>query len=155
MSLKPIFSSPKLLLPALLSVALLSACGQTQHSDVSARQDIMKNWGDAMGVMGDMMKAPDTFDATVFKEQATFLADDAKNPWQHFQDKEAVGNTTDAVWSDPEGFRAQAEDFQKATAELKAAAESATSIEQVQAPFQEVGASCKSCHTDYKVKDEK
>lgn len=32
----------------------------------------MKSWGDAMGVMGDMVKAPDTFDAAVFKEQAAF-----------------------------------------------------------------------------------
>lgn len=154
MSLKPKFSHRFLLVPALLTATLLSACSPQSNPDVTARQDMMKNWGDAMGVMGDMMKAPDTFDAAVFKEQANFLAEDAKNPWKHFEDKDAVGNTTDAVWSNTEGFRAEAEKFQKATADLKAAADNATSIEQVQAPFKEVGGSCKSCHTDYKVKED-
>lgn len=147
-------SSRTLALPLILSAALLTACSAPSNPDVTARQDIMKNWGDAMGIMGDMMKAPDTFDPEVFKEQAAFLADDAKNPWQHFEDETAVGNAADAVWSDSEGFRVKAEDLQEATAKLNSAAQSATSIEDVQAEFKAVGGACKSCHTDYKVKDD-
>ena len=137
----------------LIAAALgLTACSTPVDPDVKARQDTMKSWGDAMGVMGDMVKAPDTFDAAVFKEQASFLAEDAANPWSHFENQEAMGNATEAVWSNADGFSAEADNFQKVTAELNAAAQSATSVEDVQPAFGEVGASCKSCHTDFKVK---
>ena len=137
----------------LIAAALgLTACSTPVDPDVKARQDSMKSWGDAMGVMGDMVKAPDTFDAAVFKEQASFLAEDAANPWSHFENQEAMGNATEAVWSNADGFSAEADNFQKVTAELNAAAQSATSVEDVQPAFGEVGASCKSCHTDFKVK---
>ena len=117
-SLKSIFGI------TLMAAALgLTACSTATDPDVKARQDSMKSYGDAMGVMGDMMKAPDTFDAAVFKEQAAFLAEDAATPWSHFENKEAVGNATDAVWSNADGFRAEAENFQKVTAELNAAAQ--------------------------------
>ncbi|MDN3453021.1 MULTISPECIES: cytochrome c [unclassified Psychrobacter] len=148
-SLKSIFGI------ALMTAALgLTACSTSTESnpDVEARQNNMKNWGDAMGVMGDMAKAPDTFDAAVFKEQAAFLAEDAANPWGHFADKAAVGNATEAVWSNADGFRAEADNFQKVTAELNAAAQTATSMDDVKPAFGQVGASCKSCHTDFKAK---
>ena len=137
----------------LIAAALgLTACSTSVDPDVKARQDSMKSWGDAMGVMGDMVKAPDTFDAAVFKEQASFLAEDAANPWSHFENQEAMGNATEAVWSNADGFSAEADNFQKVTAELNAAAQSATSVDQVLPALGQVGDSCKSCHTDFKVK---
>ena len=139
----------------LIAAALgLTACSTSVDPDVKARQDTMKSWGDAMGVMGDMVKAPDTFDAAVFKEQASFLAEDAANPWSHFENQEAMGNATEAVWSNADGFSAEADNFQKVTAELNAAAQSATSVEDVQPAFGEVGASCKSCHTEFRAKND-
>ena len=140
---------------ALMSAALgLTACSAPLDPDVKARQDIMKDYGDAMGIIGDMVKAPDTFDAAVFKEQASFLAEDAANPWSHFENQEAMGNATEAVWSNADGFGAEADNFQKVTAELNAAAQSATSVEDVQAAFGEVGSSCKSCHTEFRAKND-
>ena len=140
---------------ALMSAALgLTACSAPLDPDVKARQDIMKDYGDAMGIIGDMVKAPDPFDAAVFKEQASFLAEDAANPWSHFENQEAMGNATEAVWSNADGFSAEADNFQKVTAELNAAAQSATSVEDVQAAFGEVGASCKSCHTEFRAKND-
>ena len=148
-------SKKTLALPLVISAALLSACnGTTSNPDVKARQDMMKNWGDAMGVMGDMVKAPDTFDPEVFKEQAAFLANDAKNPWPHFEDENAVSHATEAVWSNADGFRSESDNLQKVTSELNAAAQNATSVADVEAEFKAVGGSCKSCHTDYKVKDD-
>ena len=139
----------------LIAAALgLTACSTSVDPDVKARQDTMKSWGDAMGVMGDMVKAPDTFDAAVFKEQASFLAEDAANPWSHFENQETMGNATEAVWSNADGFSAEADNFQKVTAELNAAAQSATSVEDVQPAFGEVGASCKSCHTEFRAKND-
>lgn len=139
----------------LMAAALgLSACSTSVDPDVKARQDSMKSWGDAMGVMGDMAEAPDTFDAEIFKEQAAFLAEDAATPWSHFENQEAAGNATEAVWSNTDGFRVEAENFQQATAELNAAAQTATSMDDVMPAFGQVGQSCKSCHTDFKVKND-
>lgn len=131
----------------------LTACSNPADSDVTARQDSMKSWGDAMGVMGDMAKAPNTFDAAVFKEQAAFLAEDASSPWSHFENQDATGNATEAVWSNADGFRAKSDNFEKATAELSAAAQTATSVDDVLPAFGQVGASCKSCHTEFRAKN--
>jgi len=140
----------------LMAAALgLTACSSpADDSDIKARQDSMKSWGDAMGVMGDMVKAPDTFDAAVFKEQAAFLAEDASSPWSHFENQESMGNATEAVWSNADGFSAEADNFQKVTADLSAAAQTATSASDVQPAFGEVGASCKSCHTEFRAKND-
>ena len=130
----------------------LTACSSPTDTDVKTRQDSMKSWGDAMGVMGDMVKAPDTFDAAVFKEQAAFLAEDSSTPWSHFENQDAAGNATEAVWSNADGFSAESDNFQKVTAELSAAAQTATSVDDVAPAFGEVGASCKSCHTEFRAK---
>lgn len=130
----------------------LTACSSPTDTGVKTRQDSMKSWGDAMGVMGDMVKAPDTFDAAVFKEQAAFLAEDAATPWSHFEDQNAMGNATEAVWSNGDGFRAESDNFQKVTAELNAAAQTATSADDVAPAFGQVGASCQSCHTEFRAK---
>ena len=138
---------------ALISTAVgLSACSAPLDPDVKARQDIMKSYGDAMGIMGDMLKAPDTFDAEVLKDQTSFLATESKNPWAHFENQEAIGNATEAVWSDNPSFVAESENFQNVTAELNTAAQSASNVGDFAPAFKEVGASCKSCHTDFKVK---
>ena len=137
----------------LISVALgISACSGPVDPDVKARQDIMKNYGDTMKVIGGMVKEPDTFDAGVVKEQAAFLAEESKNPWQHFENQEAVGNAKEAVWADKEAFLAESENFQKVTAELNTAAQTATSVADIESEFGAVGKNCKSCHTDFQVK---
>ena len=128
----------------------LSACSQSTSPDIKAREDIMKDWGNAMGIMGDMIKAPDTFDAATFQEQAAFLADSADSPWTHFQDESAKGGAMETVWSDAEGFSSEADNFEQVTEALNQAAQGATSVEDVQPAFAEVGASCKSCHTEYR-----
>ena len=137
----------------LITAALgLTAC---TNPDVKARQDIMKNYGDASKLMGDMVKAPDTFDIEVFKEQAAFLDSESKTPWSHFEDTKAVGDAKPEVWSDNAGFLAETENFQKVTAELNMVAQNATTLAEVKPAFGAVGKSCKSCHDGYKVKDDK
>lgn len=148
-SLKSLFAM------TLIGAALgLSACSTPVDPDIKIRQDIMKNYGDAMGIMGGMAKEPATFDAEVFKTQAAYLAEDAASPWGHFGNSESVGKSTPAIWSNADDFRAEAENFQKVTAELNTTAQAATSIDQVLPAFGPVGDSCKSCHTNYKAKDE-
>ena len=139
----------------LMAAALgITACSSpaTTDADIKTRQNTMKGWSDATGIMGDMIKAPNTFDAAEFKAQAAFLAKDSTSPWSHFENKDSMGNATEAVWSNAEGFAAEAKKFQQATAALNNVAQSATQVSDVQPAFADVGASCKSCHTDFKVK---
>lgn len=148
-SFKSIFSI------TLMAAALgITACSSpaTTDADIKTRQNTMKGWSDATGIMDDMIKAPNTFDAAAFKAQAAFLAKDSASPWSHFENKDSMGNASEAVWSNTEGFAAEAEKFQQATAALNNVAQSATQVSDVQPAFADVGASCKSCHTDFKVK---
>lgn len=136
---------------SMITAALaLSACSKP-HPDVKARQDIMKNYGDAMKMMGGMVKEPDTFDLAVFQEQAAYLAKDSKNPWSHFEDQAAVGNAKPEVWSNNADFLAESENFQKVTAELNQTAQASTTLEEIQPAFGAVGKSCKSCHENFQV----
>ena len=80
------------------------------------------------------------------------MAKDSASPWSHFENQKATGNATEAVWNNVNGFRTKADNFQKATAELNTVAQTATSMDQVLPAFGQVGESCKSCHTDFKVK---
>lgn len=143
-SLKSVFG-----ISMLAAVLGLSAC--SEHPDVKARQDIMKNYGDAMKVMGGMVKEPDTFDLPVFQEQAAYLAEDAKNPWSHFEDEEAIGEAKPEVWSNNADFIAKSEDFQEAAFKLDTVAQNSTTLAEIEPAFGAVGKSCKSCHDDYQV----
>lgn len=131
----------------------LTACSGGSNPDVSARQDVMKDWKDAMSVMGGMAKAPETFDLAKFQENAKFLAESANKPWAHFADKNQLGEATDAVWVNATEFKAETENFQKVTAELNTKAQNATTLEEILPAFKPVGDSCQSCHEDFKKKD--
>ena len=132
----------------------LTACSGGSNPDVSARQDVMKDWKDAMSVMGGMAKAPETFDLAKFQENAKFLAESANKPWAHFADKNQLGEATDAVWVNATEFKAETENFQKVTAELNTTAQNATTLEEILPALKPVGDSCQSCHEDFrKAKD--
>lgn len=140
-----------LLLATTLPLTLiLTACSGGASPDVSARQDAMKDWKDAMSIMGDMAEAPDTFDLATFQENAKFLADSADTPWSHFSDQNDLGGAKEAVWVNANEFKAETENFQNATTELNQTAQNATTLEEILPAFKEVGASCKSCHEDFK-----
>ena len=69
-SLKSIFG-----ITLMATAVSLTACSNPADSDVTARQDSMKSWGDAMGVMGDMAKAPNTAAQRVRKKIRKNVAD--------------------------------------------------------------------------------
>ncbi|WP_434353367.1 cytochrome c [Psychrobacter sp. HD31] len=118
---------------------------------VDARQATMHDLNDAMGVMGNMIKNPDKFDANTFKKEAAFLAETSEKSWEHFDDQSAgAGGSTEAVWNDKEGFATQIEMFKAVSAGLNDIAQNAKSVDEVKTAFAGVGAGCQSCHTIYK-----
>lgn len=145
-------SKPILGVTLMSAVLGLSACSSPADPDIQARQDIMKNYSDAMGIIGGMVKAPDTFDAALLQEQTSYLAEASKEPWVHFGNQDSMGNATEAVWTDNATFVAESEKFQQVTAQLNTVAQTATAVSDFQPAFGDVGASCKSCHTDFQVK---
>lgn len=144
-----------LFLTAALPLTLaLAACSGGTNPDVSARQDSMKDWKDAMEVMGGMAEAPDTFDLAKFQENAQFLAESANKPWAHFTDQNELGGATEAVWVNADEFKAETESFQQAAAELNTTAQNATNLDEILPALKPVGDSCKSCHEDFKKPDQ-
>lgn len=135
------------------TISTLSGCNKTAITeDVKTRQNIMQDWRASSDIMKGMLEKPDTFDAATFKEQADLIANSTSDAWTHFANEANKGDSQDTVWTDAEGFKAQAEQFNVAASELSAAAASATSVEDVQAAFGKVGESCGSCHKAYKQK---
>lgn len=140
-----------ILLTAALPLTLtLAACSGGTNPDVSARQDAMKDWQDAMGIMGGMAKAPDTFDLAKFQENAKFLAESANKPWAHFTDQNHLGGATEAVWVKADDFKAESEKFQQAATDLNFTAQNSSTLEEILPAFKTVGDSCQSCHEDFK-----
>ncbi len=59
---------------------------------------------------------------------------------------------SDAIWSDAEGFAAEAEAMKRAASNLAKTAATLSNSEDVAPHLQSLGQTCKSCHADYRVK---
>ena len=148
---------------ALLTAITLSACGGDKtnaqsdnttpaNDDVKTRQALMKDWRGANDIIGGMVENPANFDKAVLLEQAEFLSSSSANMWTYFGDANAKGKAQETVWSDSAGFKAKADEFDKAVAELIIVANSAQSADDIKAAAGAVGESCGGCHKGYKIK---
>lgn len=118
----------------------------TDH--ITAREDIMGSYGDTMKAMRAISEDPSKFNAEEVKKHAETLSQD---PWAHFPDTAKGGDAKEEVWTQPEQFKAEIDKYKSAVEAFKTASQNATSFDAVKAQFAEVGASCKSCHTGFKV----
>ncbi|WP_019519492.1 c-type cytochrome [Faucicola boevrei] len=116
-----------------------------QHQD--AREDIMKQYSRASKALRGMTEDPSKFNADELKQHAQTLSQD---PWVHFPATAKGGEAKDDVWTNPEEFQAQIDKYKSAVTVLNTAVVSATSIDAVKTQIADVGASCKSCHTQFK-----
>lgn len=156
--------------PLLAFMVTFSACNQSQQatnsaasntdnssapsaqnnvSHQNAREDIMEAWGAASKEMGAMIKDPASFNADNFRAAAQKLDQDA---WVHFPAGSEGGESKPEIWQNPTAFQEEINKYKHAVAALNTAAQSATSAADVQAQFGEVGASCKSCHEQFREK---
>lgn len=123
-----------------------STLATTDH--ISAREDIMGSFGGVMKSMRGMTEDPSKFNADEVKKHAETLSQDV---WVHFPDTAKGGNAKEEIWTQPDQFKAEIDKFKTAVEAFKTASQNATSIDAVKSQFGEVGASCKSCHTGFKV----
>lgn len=146
----------KFYLAAFLAAATaLVGCGEksNENAAVKARQDLMQDWRAANEAMKKMIEQPDSFDAATFKERASFIATSNDEMWQHFNGEATKGGkSTDAVWSNAEGFTAAAETFAQAAKDLADKAATATTADEVNAAFGAMAENCGSCHKEFKMK---
>lgn len=138
----------------------LTACGGSNHanfadsnattSDVASRQALMKDWRSANDILKGMMENPANFDTALLQEQTQFLQDTSSEMWSYYNDSSATGNAKDTVWSDPTGFAEATANFDAAVMALNAAAQTATSPQDVERALGQVGEACGSCHKAYR-----
>lgn len=135
-----------------LAVTLALAGGlafaqQATNPSVIARQQVMKEIGGSMKVLGDMASGKAAFDAAGAKAAAAALAAESAKVEATFQENvtEADSKASPKIWTDWAGFVAQADD-------LKAGADAIdpSTLDSLKASLGAAGGTCRACHTDYR-----
>lgn len=144
---------PRLLLAALLPL-LLTACGEPAdtHPDkpVTHRRAAFQKILHAFEPMGvQMRKGP--YDAKKFLAHASELASVKEGPWSYFGPDTNYPPThaKAALWTEPERFASERQNFIKAVDKLLLAAESRDE-QQVRPAYEAVHDTCRSCHKAFK-----
>lgn len=110
----------------------------------------MTDVADDMKVLGGMVKGAAPFDSAVVVERANSLALHAQKIGPMFEDqaKDPKSEALDSIWTDWEGFIADADAMEAAALALANAA----SLDTLEPAFGELGRSCTACHKDYRIK---
>ena len=123
---------------------------ESAEQATKARVKMMKAWGGSLKTLGGMLKNPSTFNADTVKAETAKLNTD---PWVHFAPGTKADRAMSVIWDKPDQFQAEVNKYKTAVTSLNAAAQTATSVDSIKAPFGEVGASCKSCHTAFRAEE--
>lgn len=139
---------------AIAATMMLTACGGEPEApkgpNSEARTTAFKSMMPNFSKMGKMVKGEEPYDVEGFKTAAAAFAEESKKPFEHFQqDAEGNGDALPSVWEKTEAFKAEEEKFHQAVAVLNEKAQTGD-LEAIKAAYGEVGASCKSCHTDFR-----
>jgi cytochrome c556 len=150
----PLSAMLKNLLCAVLTVGLLTACGEPEDTrpgqPVKTRQLAFKEFIRQFEPMGKMLR-DNRYDAARFLKFAEAL-DAAKDaPWTHFgpDTQYPPSKSTDAVWQQTAAFAKERDAFLAATGKLLEAARSQDKA-QVDAPYKAVYDACQSCHRQFR-----
>ena len=141
---------------AAAATVTLAACGgqggpAADKGPISAeRTAAFKRMMPEFAVMGKMVKGDEAFSQGKFKELTAVFTQNAKKPFDHFQnDPQGNGDALPAVWTQPDDFKSKQSEFFAAVDELNAQSQNGR-LEGITAAYNNVGASCKSCHDVYR-----
>lgn len=152
---------PMMSLMAACTVLALAACGGNTggaagaasggKGDISQnRTTAFKSFMPTFSGMGKVVKGEEAYDVEKFKAQAAQFAQEARLPFEHFQDDpKGNGDALPAIWQKAADFKAEQDKFFAAVDKLNAAAQTGN-LEQIKAAYGDVGASCKACHQAYR-----
>lgn len=133
-----------------LAVAALSTASFAQEDPIKARQELMKEVGDAAKVVGPVLQGKQPFDAAKVKAAMAVIAENAGVYADYFPTGSDVGETDalPAIWVSFADFEAKAE---KLATEAAAAAAAADQGEDAfKAAAGAAFSNCKACHEEYR-----
>ena len=149
-------SAKRLSLILAASLAAGSAFAASHAMELQeTREDLMKEMGKNLGVLGRMAKGEVDFDATAAQEAADAVnaaavkvTDDAL--WEEGTDTMSIDDTRamPAIWDNYEDFQEKGATLVAATEAAQAAA--GESLQAVQAAMGDLGRACGGCHEDYR-----
>lgn len=142
---------------ALAAAVSIPAPAQTPkpEDEIRYRQSVLNVVGRAMGPMGAMAQGRAPFNAAVVQKNSSLIETMLTLPWDSFganTDKGAPTKADMKIWKETAKFKQAAEASQKASSALVAAAKGGNEAA-FKAAFGELGASCKACHDDFRLKE--
>lgn len=137
------------------SLAVIAADGPHDKA-IKARQAMFQTYGFNTGILGDMAKEDRPYDADIASEAAANLNAAANlgqsQLWPAGSDNETEGNATNralpVIWNEFPEVIEKVGALREATAAMAAVA--GNGLGALQGAMGDVGASCKSCHDDYR-----
>ena len=137
--------------PALATIiaAASIAFASAMNPSVMARMDLMTDVADDMKALGSILKGKTPFDTAVVTERGNSLALHAQKIGPMFEDQaqDPKSEALDSIWSDWDGFIADAKAMEAAALMVA----NAGSFEDLKPAFTELGQSCTACHKDYRI----
>lgn len=128
-----------------------AAFAETEATDPSviARQDLMKSFGGAAKVLGEMAAGKTAFDAAAAETAKAALVAGSAEIAAKFETDAAdpASKASPDVWKNWDDFVLKAKGLSDAAAALDLA-----SVESIGAGMGPVGGACKDCHTLYRLK---
>ena len=142
-----------LILAAVVSAAALPAAAQFAKPEdaVKYRKASFTVIGAHFSRVGAMASGRVPFDAKVAAENVELVAELAKLPWTAFGEGTDKGETRakPEIWKEAGKFKEAADKFQAETVKLQAAAKTGN-LDAIKTAFAATGASCKSCHDNFR-----
>lgn len=131
------------------------AFAQSASDVIGQRQEKFKSFGAAMKAISDSLRSGSP-DAAMIRTRAQYLAAQGPNipGWFPKGSGPEAGVKTEAlpvIWAQPADFRARAAAFTSAAQALEAAASSGNPGA-IGKATQELGATCKGCHDNFRLK---
>lgn len=143
---------------ALMSVGLAAclaaglAAAPAGANPIEDRQAAMKQVGDAMKVVGAMMRGQRDYDAAAALAAFAAMNESAARYAGLFPEGSETGGDTEAapaIWSDRAGFEEAVAKFESDTAAAVAAAPA--DMDAFRPVFGQVASNCKACHETYRI----
>lgn len=139
-----------------LGALALTACGVSgvptekgEHSEM--RTASFKKMMPDFSAMGKVVKGEEPYDIEKFKGLSESFLRLSQEPFKHFTSDGADrdGDALPNIWTDTAKFSAEEQKFHAAVQTLNDKAQTGD-LAQIKIAYGDVGASCKSCHTEFR-----
>ncbi|TIP23014.1 MAG: cytochrome c [Mesorhizobium sp.] len=119
---------------------------------VAERMSVMKRMAENMKAIGEMLDGRREFDANAARATAEALHANCHKAREQFPSgtRDHHSRASPAIWENPDRFEAEMQHFDTAVKALVAAS-GPGDIDNMRAPFRNVGQACSSCHEGFRL----